>query len=324
MTHVLILGCGFTGQRVARRFLTRGASVTVTTRDPARLASLAQQGARVITLDDLAANLHPGVRVLHSIPPTAEPDPLNALGTAPARVVYLSTTAVYGAATHVDSTTPVDEHSDRARPRLAAERSVAAGPWSSLILRPAAIYGPGRGVQESLPRGAYHAGDNYVSRIHVDDLAAHAEAALLCGLEGAYPVADEHPCTTREIADFCARLLDLSSVPQPAPGTQPRTTSNRRVDGSAIRRALGITIEVSQLPHRHPRLAKIGGPVKLAANLTQANPVLTGSAEQPLHRFRDRLARPPVIHFERSHVGRSDVQALPPAQFVHRAVAFHA
>lgn len=30
MTHVLILGCGFTGQGVARRFLTRGASVTVT------------------------------------------------------------------------------------------------------------------------------------------------------------------------------------------------------------------------------------------------------------------------------------------------------
>ena len=242
MTHVLILGCGFTGQRVARRFLTRGASVTVTTRNPARLTPLADLGARVVTLADLAANLRPGVRVLHSIPPSGPPDLLAALGAAPARVVYLSTTAVYGAATHVDSTTPVDEHSDRARPRLAAERSVAAGSWSSLILRPAAIYGPGRGVQESLPRGAYHFGDNYVSRIHVDDLAAHAEAALLSDLEGAYPVADEEPCTTREIAEFCASLLNLSNVPQPAPGTQPRATSNRRVDGSAIRRALGITL----------------------------------------------------------------------------------
>ena len=242
MLEVLILGCGFTGQRVARRFLTRGANVTVTTRNPARLAFLAQQGARVITLDDLAANLHPGVRVLHSIPPTGPPGLFAALSTTPARVVYLSTTAVYGAATHVDATTPVDEHSDRARPRLAAERLVAAGPWSSLILRPAAIYGPGRGVQESLPRGAYHAGDNYVSRIHVDDLAAHAEAALLSDLEGAYPVADEEPSTTREIAEFCASLLNLPNVPQPAAGTQPRTTSNRRVDGSGIRRALGITL----------------------------------------------------------------------------------
>jgi hypothetical protein len=31
-------------------------------------------------------------------------------------------------------------------------------------------------------------------------------------------------------------------VPQPAPGTKARATSNRRVDGSAIRRALGITL----------------------------------------------------------------------------------
>jgi nucleoside-diphosphate-sugar epimerase len=243
MPEVLILGCGFTGQRVARRFLTRGANVTVTTRNPTRLTHLADLGARVITLDDLAAHLRQGVRVLHSIPPTAEPDPLDALGTAPARVVYISTTAVYGTATHVDLTTPVDGHSGRARPRLAVERRIAAGPWSSLILRPAAIYGPGRGVQESLPRGAYHAGENYVSRIHVDDLAAHAEAALLSDLEGAYPVADEHPCTTREIAEFCAALLHLPAIAQLAPGTRSRTTSNRRVDGSAIRHALGITLQ---------------------------------------------------------------------------------
>ncbi len=242
MHHILILGCGFTGQRVARRFLARGCQVTATTRAPARLAALTRLGASVITLDHLAAHLNSGVLVLHSIPPPEPVDLLDALGAAPARVVYLSTTAVYGSATHVDATTPVDSKSDRARPRLAAEQRVTAGPWSSLILRPAAIYGPGRGVQESLPRGAYYAGDNYVSRIHVDDLAAHAEAALLSDLEGAYPVADEEPCTTREIADFCARLLNLPSVPQPAPGSKARATSNRRVDGSAIRRALGITL----------------------------------------------------------------------------------
>jgi nucleoside-diphosphate-sugar epimerase len=242
MNHVLILGCGFTGQRVARRFLARGCHVTATTRTPARHASLSQLGANVITLDDLAAHLRPGVLVLHSIPPPEPAHLLDALGASPARVVYLSTTAVYGAAIHVDAATPVDPKSGRARPRLEAEQRVAAGPWSSLILRPAAIYGPGRGVQETLPRGAYYSGDNYVSRIHVDDLAAHAEAALLSDLEGAYPVADEEPCTTREIAEFCARLLRLPSVPQPAPGTKARTTSNRRVDGSAIRHALGITL----------------------------------------------------------------------------------
>ena len=242
MNYILILGCGFTGQRVARRFLARGCHVIATTRTPARLASLTQLGATVITLEGLAAHLHPGVLVLHSIPPPEPAHLLDTLGAAPARVVYLSTTAVYGAATHVDASTPFDPQSARARPRLAAEQRIAAGPWSSLILRPAAIYGPGRGVQESLPRGAYYAGDNYVSRIYVDDLAAHAEAALLSDLKGAYPVADEEPCTTREIAEFCARLLRLAPHATQH-GRQPaRTTSNRRVDGSAIRRALGITL----------------------------------------------------------------------------------
>ena len=42
--------------------------------------------------------------------------------------------------------------------------------------------------------------------------------------------------------EFCAHILGLPSVPQRAPGTRGRATSNRRVDGSAIRRALGITL----------------------------------------------------------------------------------
>ena len=34
---ILILGCGYTGQRVAKRFLAMGARVTATTRNPQRL-----------------------------------------------------------------------------------------------------------------------------------------------------------------------------------------------------------------------------------------------------------------------------------------------
>jgi nucleoside-diphosphate-sugar epimerase len=128
--------------------------------------------------------------------------------------------------------------------RLDAERGIAAGLWSSLILRPAAIYGPGRGVQESIQRGEHSLSDRFVSRIHVDDLAAHVDAALLSALVGAYPVADEEPCTSREIAEFCAQLLRV-----PVTGTghhradrMPRFANNRRVDGSAIRKALGVTL----------------------------------------------------------------------------------
>ena len=75
-----------------------------------------------------------------------------------------------------------------------------------------------------------------MSRIHVDDLATHVEAALLSDVTGAYPVADEEPCTPRELAAFCSQILGKPIEPRPA-------RSNRRVDGSAIRRALGVTLQ---------------------------------------------------------------------------------
>jgi nucleoside-diphosphate-sugar epimerase len=222
---VLILGCGYTGRRVARRFLERGVSVIPT--------------SRAVPLEQVAGELRPGTLVLHSIPPAGKPD-LRLLRDFAVRLVYLSSTAVYGPAAFVDENTPADPSGERARARLEAERQAADGPWSTLILRPAAMYGPGRGAHVSLARGEYRVGDNLISRIHVEDLAAHAEAGLLSDLTGAYPVADEEPCTSREMAAFCARLL---GSPPPQAGGPGRVTSDRRVDGSAIRRALGITLQ---------------------------------------------------------------------------------
>jgi nucleoside-diphosphate-sugar epimerase len=243
--HVLILGCGYTGERVARRFLARGATVTATHRNTERF--------------DLAS----GAFVLHSVPPEGSHGLVEMLGDAPARVVYLSTTGVYGDARFVDELTPVSPLTAQHRLRLEEESRVAAGPWSSLILRPAAIYGPGRGVQESIKRGACRVDESFVSRIHVDDLAAHVEAALLSDATGAYPVADEEPCTSREIAEFCARLLSL-----PLPQEQPKTYStSRRVDGSAIRRALGITL-------RYPSY-RVGIPASISA------PTISTSSSSP-------------------------------------------
>jgi nucleoside-diphosphate-sugar epimerase len=84
---------------------------------------------------------------------------------------------------------------------------------------------------------------NYVSRIHVDDLANHALAALFSGVEGAYPVADELPAQSREIAAFCADLLHVA-MPLSVPVEQAGETrgSDRKVDGRAIRRLLGVDL----------------------------------------------------------------------------------
>ncbi len=236
--------------------LRRGVRVTVTTRDPARLTQLATAGADVVALDALReiprVVLAPDSVVLHSIPSISGPDGLfdptpgiiEALNGQYARIVYLSTTGVYGAAREVDERTAPAPRTERERLRVNAEDAIAAAAPSSLILRPAAIYGPGRGVHVSLLEGRYQmleGGNNYVSRIHVDDLAALAEAALLSDLKGAYPVADEEPCTSLEIAEFCARLLGISLPPEIAANELGETRrSDRRVDGSAILRALGV------------------------------------------------------------------------------------
>ncbi|MDQ6700102.1 MAG: NAD-dependent epimerase/dehydratase family protein [Acidobacteriota bacterium] len=263
MPRVLILGCGYTGQRLARSLLKKGVPVIATTRNPARLASLAQAGVNVVRLDlaldpvslaNLKGLTGDGTLVLHSIPPISigsgieEPTPrlIEALHERCARLVYLSTTGVYGATRDVDERTLPAPRTEREELRVAAEQAVVAGSISSLILRPAAIYGPGRGVHVSLQGGTFRLwgkGDNFVSRIHVDDLAAHVEAALFSDVKGAFPVADDEPCPSREIAGFCARLLGLEMPPEDLGAELGETRhADRRVDGSAIRRALGIAL----------------------------------------------------------------------------------
>jgi nucleoside-diphosphate-sugar epimerase len=259
---ILILGCGYTGQRVAKRFLANGARVTATTRNPQRLASL---GAEIIGTSDFPKHFRPGMLALHSTPPDGPADWLDPLRIKARRLVYLSSTAVYGAASIVNETTAVDEGTERARARLEAERAIAEGPWSALILRPAAIYGPGRGVQESIQRGEHTLSDRFVSRIHVDDLAAHVEAALLSSVSGAYPVADEEPRTSRDIAEFCAKLLNVpvTGTRHERPDRMPRFANNRRVDGSAIRKALSIKLTYPS--------CRVGVPAALSGAINDAS-----------------------------------------------------
>jgi len=240
--NILILGCGYTGRRVAERFLAQGAHVTVSTRDPARLVV---PGAAVIRTGDMPAHAQPGMLVLHSVPPEGPQDLLAPWQGIATRVVYLSSTAVYGHHLVVDENTPADASTGPGAERLAVEQTVAAGPWSWLVLRPAAIYGPARGAQEAFKRGTHSLSEQFVSRIHVDDLAAHVEAALVSNLSGTWPVADEEPSTALAVSEFCARLLHMpiSGGPRDEAARAPRPPNNRRVDGSGVRRALGIRLE---------------------------------------------------------------------------------
>ena len=266
MKHCLILGCGYSGSRVARRLLAKGFNVTATTRSLRHQADLQAAGCRVEMLDSndkvalsrISGFVDTKSVVLLSIPSLTtvrnnianHEDPIarivEALGGTPSRVVYLSTTGVYGDTKHVDEVTSIAPITERQLCRVDAENAVARQPWSSLILRPAAIYGPKRGIHCAIKEKSLRLaenGANFISRIHVEDLASLIVAALESDITGAYPVADENPCTSREIARYCADLFEL---PMPYSRKEPSIDGtrhvNRKVDGRAICKLLGVKL----------------------------------------------------------------------------------
>ena len=273
LRDALILGCGYTGRRVALQLLERGWRVTATTRGQRKLDDLRKHGADVLRFDVLQdAGLRmsvAGARVLFSVPTLRVGDVLQdptlqllgALDGTPSHITYLSTTGVYGSARVVDASTPAAPETARQRLRAEAETAVHAHGSPSLVLRPAAIYGPGRGVHAAMRAGRFQLsadGDRYVSRIHVEDLAAVVATAMERGLEGTYPVADAAPAFSREVASFCSELLGLD-IPDPVPLKNLGQTrrADRRVGGAAVLRQL-------QLQLRYPTYRE-GIPASLAA-----------------------------------------------------------
>lgn len=238
---MILLGLGFTTCRLARRLLLRGGAVYGVAREAHRFRDLAAVGLRVREFS--ATDLPKQAAVVHSIPPLAGADRewLRSFvcRLEPRRVVYISSTGVYGDQFEVNETTHPRPSGEKSVARFEEEQWLRSGNWRNLTVRAAAIYGPGRGVQEKIREGRLprSAASGVVSRIHVDDLAAVLEAGVFSDLEGAWPLADDHACSSEEIGAYCARLMGI------APGTAAIfPVAGRRVDGRKIRELLGVQL----------------------------------------------------------------------------------
>jgi nucleoside-diphosphate-sugar epimerase len=267
----LIIGCGYTGTQLARTLVSQGGAgeVTITRRDGevarALGAALGVRGERLDLADSLADSLAdpgaalavpPGAIVVSTAPPGGDPAgeirALLALARGAARLVYVSSTGVYGpgGGAWVDETWPVAPITESGRARAAAEAALAgaAVPW--VALRAAGIYGPGRGLVDRIRAGAYRVvgdGTSHVSRIHVVDLVAAIVAAAGSAVTGAINVADDDPAPIGEVADAVAARLGLPRPPRVAAAAVPAEvagmlTADRRIANRRLRHELGVVL----------------------------------------------------------------------------------
>jgi len=230
--RLLIVGCGDVGMRLLPLLRTRF-RVYALTSQPERCAELRAAGAVPLVADlDQPATLRrlAGLarHILHLAPP--QPDgaldrrtrALCAILPERARVVYVSTTGVYGdcGGALFDETRPVAPRNARALRRVDAEqvlRRWARGAGASVaILRVPGIYGadrlPLKRLREGTPALA-EADDVYTNHIHADDLAAAIVRALWRGLPGrVYHAVDD---SDMKMAAYFDAVADAYGLPRP-------------------------------------------------------------------------------------------------------------
>ncbi len=276
-SSLLIVGCGDVGLRVVRALGGR-VRVFALTSSPERCGALRAAGVRPVVgnLDDASslgrlAGLADAVLYLAPPPATGHTDPrLRALLAAlsrrapPSRVVYASTTGVYGdcRGEWVTETRPIDATTDRARRRVDAESRLrawgrAAGVRVS-VLRIPGIYAADRDggrPQDRVLRGTpvlAAEDDGYTNHIHADDLARACVAALWRGRpQRVVQVCDD---TDLKTGDYYDLVADLSGLPRPARVTRAQAgehfsaaqwsflNESRRLSNARMKRELRLVL----------------------------------------------------------------------------------
>jgi nucleoside-diphosphate-sugar epimerase len=223
-------------------------------------------------LDRPGSLLLPGAdALLHCAPPPAEggidtrtANLLAALEKGrilPARMVYVSTSGVYGdcAGARVDESRPAAPQTDRARRRVDAERQLEF--WcgnrgtSLVVLRVPGIYAADRLPLERLRAGTpvlRTEDDVYTNHIHADDLAAIVCRALEPDAPaGVYNANDD---TEMKLGDWFDLVADARGLPRPPRVAKAAAASaipsdllsfmkeSRRLDNRRLKSVLGVRL----------------------------------------------------------------------------------
>jgi len=277
---VLITGCGDVGRRVAALLQSAGRAPTCIVRSKESRNALLAAGfdAHCVDLDDAVSIDIPSTgftEIYYFVPPPpgGETDTrmtvfLQGLDCTapPRRIVYISTSAVYGdcGGAWITEKQPLRPATARGRRRLDAERQLMA--WCGdrgcewILLRVPGIYGPGKLPLARLRQGLpvlREADAPYTNRIHVDDLAAICVAAMSSRHSNtAYNVSDGHPSN---MTDYFFRVADAAGLPRPpevsreeaqrvlSPGMLSFLNDSRRMENTRLLEELEISLQYPDL-----------------------------------------------------------------------------
>ncbi|WP_035776378.1 SDR family oxidoreductase [Arthrobacter sp. H5] len=245
---VLIAGCGDLGTEAGLRFAALGHRVVGWRRSPGVLPPAIEGVAVDVTLslppipgrtDVVVIALAADGRTETAYRDAYLGGTANVLGALerdgvrPRRVVFVSSTAVYGNddGGWVDESTPAEPATLTGGVLRETEQLLHARLPHATVLRLSGIYGPGRTrliekarrETETLP-----AGKQWTNRIHRDDAAA-AIVHLATAVDEPAPVylgADHEPAAMGDVLSFLADQLGLPHPPR-GPGSGERATGKR-------------------------------------------------------------------------------------------------
>ncbi|GAB2495757.1 NAD-dependent epimerase/dehydratase family protein [Arenimonas alkanexedens] len=240
---VVVAGAGDVGLRLARLRIACGDEVVAVRRGAGEaLPRLRWQRADLVTGDGLAALPRQAKALVFCAAPDVRDEAayralyLDGLhraidACAPARVVFVSSTAVYAedAGEWVDEFTPARPPGFNGQVLLKTERSLAAHP-NATALRCSGIYGPGRGTLRRKARGDSPGRWHWTNRIHAADAAA--AISHLLDLAGAPPCLlanDDQPALEAQVWAWLRQRDGLPALAAPvaAPATGRRVSNAR-------------------------------------------------------------------------------------------------
>ncbi|KZN24154.1 NAD(P)-dependent oxidoreductase [Haladaptatus sp. R4] len=255
--NVGVLGCGYVGLALARGLLADGHDVVGVRRSQDGLRAVEEVGADAVQADvtdaDSLASI-PEVDVLvyavsadgrdSEAARTAYVDGLRTTldhfagrGSPPERIVYTSSTGVYGDrdGEWVDESTPLDPRTEREGILAEAEEIVQEDRgWDWTITRFSGLYGPDRYRLERYLEGPVS--DRYLNVIHRDDAAGVIRYLLETG-NGRNDVVlatDDEPVRKPVLADWLADECGVPHPPRDEP-TSERARASKRCSNEKLR-----------------------------------------------------------------------------------------